>query len=275
MKLNARTRYPHPVLWSETGDFSPEDLFGFAGEVTLQELTASPTFTFDLEFKQTELGTLLAQDKLCVGVAVRCRETYLDDVRICMLGPNTLEFEAMSLSGEVRLRPIAWTKGAESLLFASAAEEFRGVTFDLAAGAVLAVGEEEVLYVGREKSTPLASIFELRKVDSIDPETFVVDLDDDPIVIAAGVNAHKNIASLRESPPGRISALNGVYLPVMQDVLRIMADEDAHTQHEGKRWFVVLHARLTALGIGLESIEPLAHAQLLFAHPLRKLLPQD
>ena len=275
MKLNARMRYPHPVLWSETGDFSPDDAFGFNEGVTLEELTASPTFKFELHLQQSELGALLSQEKLRIGVAVRCRDTYFEDVRLCELGPNVLQFDPMSLSGEVRLRPIAWMRDAEQLLFTAVADEFKGHPFDLAQGAVMAVGEEEIVYIGREKSTPLASIFELRKVESVDTETFVVDLEEDRIVIAAGVNAHTNIASLRNSPAGRISALNGVYLPVMQEVLRSIAEEEERVLHAGKRWFIVLHARLAALGIGLESIEPLAHAQLLFAHPLRKLLPQD
>ncbi len=272
MKLSNATRYPYPVLWSATGDYvDPSERFGFAAGVELEEVTASPRLRFSLELEQKSLRGGYNAGAIHVGVAVRCEATYVSMVRACPLGSNVLDFEPMLLSGEVRLRPIAWrAKDGPPLRFHGVHEEFGSDAFEIKQGAVLAVGDECVLYIGREKSTPLASIFELRLWKDLDTNTFSVDLDAEQIAILAGPAAHARISELRAGDQhARYVVLCSVYLPVVQAALQAVADGGA--QYEGKRWYTVLCARLNSLGIDVNQVDPLPHAQQLLGHPLAKL----
>lgn len=132
-------------------------------------------------------------------------------------------------------------------------------------GALIAAAEEQIINVGREKLAPIETIFDLTLSTDVPEHEFRVDLDQQRIAISVGTQAHEDISGMRNNLQGKSVLLSAVYLPALMAVLEALQDGDA--THEGKRWYNVLTAKTSALGIDLTACEPLLAAQQLLKAP--------
>lgn len=275
MKVIDQMRFPHPVLWDRTGDYRTGS-FEFAEEVTLIESADGEELLFSLSLSNDDLSKLHRNGDVALGVNIVCEACYLDELHPCKLDAvNSIWITGRRLCGLVRVRPIAWC-AAETLKLNSQSlnDEYAGAAIETRHGAILAIGEERLFYVGNEKLQPLSSVVDLELATEMNDLEFEVDIEGDRIAIRAGKLAHERISILRGSRDGKPFVLNAVYLSVMQAVLGHMASEGSE-RHEGKSWHRVIHAKLIDLGCDVKRDDPLLLAQRLLHHPIRKAPQQD
>jgi hypothetical protein len=271
MKVNDRMRFPHPVLWKAAADFKSGS-FGFK-RFRVEERDGRVVIDADIELANQDLERLLEDGALAIGVDVACRDTYFASNVPGSPGPFTHEFSGEELSGDVVFRPMAWaTRALELSGMVTIETSFWDAQVVVCTGAVLALGSPERCSIGRDKLAPLASVFELQRSDELAPGRFDVTFDEDLVGIRAGADAHQVIASLRGTREGRVGALNAVYLPV---VCRVMDEMRGNTDHSSKKWFRVISAKLTTLGIDVENADSLETAQILLREPILKMRPSE
>lgn len=270
MRLTNSTRFPHPTLSPESNDFGNCRFSVLFGEMTVDARNAVH-LGFQAELDQPNVHRLLDDGIARLGTFVHCKDTYFSSLERMAWPTGSIEFRKGSLLNRVVLRPIVWlSQGIEQWRPQGLDPELPDA-WDLPAGSIIAFGPETELSVGRTKLAPLESIFNLSKSEAMDPDMIEVKLDSDYITILAGVRAFQSASGLRSRSKTRAVALGAVYLPAVMDVLdQLRANAE---QFEERRWFEPFRARCDRLGIRLDALDPLEHAQKLLGQPLPKLQP--
>src|SRR5262249_41031867 len=129
--------------------------------------------------------------------------------------------------------------------------EFSEDGFEVAKGALLAIGDEIPFSVGREKLAPIESIFEMRRAPQYPNGKTTVSLDDEKIVILLSPDVHEAVSNLRANATGTAVVMNAVYLPAIMEVLAMLASGDGN--FENRRWYQAFTAKCQYLGIQTSS----------------------
>lgn len=265
MKLSDRSRFPHPVLWSASGDYIGGHFHvDFEGQESLS--TGAVKLTYSSTLEQPAVSRLLASGSAAAGVFVSCLETYYDRLLPINLPSGRLEIAAGLLKGRVVLRPVIWST-AEIALEDSASihPEFGSDAITLSKGSLIAIADEAVIEVGREKLARIESIFALARNDEVPVNQFALVLDNEKVEICAAQNTYEKIYRLRATGVSQAILLNSVYLPAVMNVLACL--QGAENQYEGKRWHSIFTAKLRHLEINVESDDLLEAAQRLLSSP--------
>jgi hypothetical protein len=270
MRVRDAMRFPYPVLWDVTGDYLIGE-FSLGGvSVTENLLTGSVAVNYSVELTQPEVRGLVESECARLGAFVTCLDTYYSKFHDLSIHGGTLSLVGGQLMGLVQIRPVAWASTQIDQFEATDLHpEFGDEPQQFSPRAIIGIGEEVRIIVGRDKLAPIASIFDLSISDHVPPQQFAVQLDGDKIVICASGDTHAKLSQMRGTYQHRAVMLNSVYMPAVMSV--IAAIQGGETQYEGKRWHAVFTAKATYLGIDLESADPLAAAQLLLKSPLGRL----
>lgn len=266
MKLSDRSRFPHPVLWSESGDYvRGEFQVEFEGHESLA--TGAVTLNYVATLQQPAINDLLSRGAASAGVFVSCMETYYDRLKPISLPSGKLEIAAGLLKGRVVLRPIIWSVTPASFNAPDDIHpEFGNNGVSVAKGSVLAIGDEAVIEIGREKLARIESIFSLARNDEVPESQFALNLDNDKVEIWAAQATYEKIFRLRATGVSQAILLNSVYLPAVMEVLVCL--QGSAGQFEGKRWYRIFAAKLRHLEINVDSDDLLEAAQRLLNSPL-------
>jgi hypothetical protein len=269
MKISEDMRFPHPVLWANTGDYRKGEFTATGLEVFERLDTGEVRVTCRFVLNQPQLLALVNADCAACGLSVACLETYYNVLHTVPAAGGTVHLPAGALMGRVILRPLVWAVRPDPVFVPDALhEEFGTAGFGIRTGDVLAIGDETVISVGREKLAPLESIFELSLDSNVTPEQVVVRMEGDKISITASDSTYKKIHALRGTPQGRSLLLNSIYLPAVMHVLTSLRDQEG--LYEGRRWHRIFTARLEHLGISVDG-EALEGAQKLLDSPFRQI----
>jgi hypothetical protein len=264
-------RFPHPVLWSGTGDYLEGTFSSNSWEVSERLDTGELDVNGRLEIIEPSIQKLLANGAARTGILISCLETYFSALIDVPALDVAFRLKAGSVHGRVTLLPVIWaTQAVEDLSATSLHEEYSGVKLPASRGAILAIADETVISVGREKFAPLETIFELAKRDDLPPGQFSVTLDGDKIGIVACTSTFDQIHQMRASRAMRAVLLSSVYLPVVMAVLAALAGGD-RAQFGDRRWFRIFSARAEYLSINIDSCDVLEAAQTILSLPFSRL----
>ena len=269
MKLNDESRFPHPVLSRDTGDYLTGN---FEVSVSVAESSSPVTVTVDYLVTLTEptLRKEVSEDNSSVGFVVTCLDTYY-----CRLVPLGLEggsvvFEPGQLMGRVTLRPLVWARRpVPKFPLTNCHEEFGSAPISIAPGDILAIDDEIIINVGREKLAQLETIFTISESAILGDDELSVFLESDTIKILAAPNIYQNLNSLRDVGAGRTIILNSVYLPAVMEVLDSL--KDSGSEYESLRWYKVFTAKCDHLGIKIDAPNLWKDAQKLLKMPFREI----
>jgi hypothetical protein len=269
MKLHEGTRFPHPVLSDDTGDY-PTGNFDIG--ITVAEVPERSEVSLDyrIELVEPQLEQLIADGLAGVGIFVTCRDTYFS--QLCTLGlePSRFSFPTGSLVGRVAIRPLIWARRRiENFLLTAAHEEFGRGEATFSAGAVLALADEIIINVGREKLAQIESIFSLAKSPDLAKGEFSLDLDDDKIKILVAESDYNRVNDLRHANHGKPIILNSVYLPAVMQVLDTLRAGAA--SYEGRRWYKVFTAKCDFFKIRISEPDIWLDAQKLLERPFSEI----
>lgn len=269
MKINEKTRFPHPVLSATTGDYpTGEFTIKIAGaEVPDKQEVA---LDFEVELTQPDIRLVVESGAASVGLFVNCRETFYSRFVPLGLGGGRFAFERGALLGRVSMRPMIWTqKPMNGFSLKNCHPEFGTATIDFATGTVLALDDELVMHVGRDKLAQIETIFTIAKAEDLASGTLGVFLESDKIKISVASDIYETVIRLRDLPKGKPIILNSVFLPAVMQVLDSMKDDTG--AFEPRRWYRVFDAKCTHLGINKSSPNLWQDAQKLLQAPFRAI----
>lgn len=269
MKIDDDSRFPHPVLSRDTGDYLTGE---FGVEINVEEIPfpAQVTINYIVTLTEPTLLAAIADDRAGVGLFVTCRDTYFSQLVPLGLAGGRFSFEPGSLIGRVALRPMVWArKVLTGFSLGNCHVEFDGGESILAAGAVLALDDEIIMNVGREKLAQMETIFSLVEAPDLADSMLSLQLDSERIKILAASNIYQRLNTLRGLGTGKPIVLNSVYLPAVMEVLNNM--RDGANGNEGRRWHRVFTAKCQHLGIQLESPDLWQNAQKLLEIPFSEI----
>ena len=269
MKFDDSMRFPHPVLWAQTSDYSKG---GFSVTCSIEESVSDGRLDVkcDIELTQPAIGGLLQAGRAGAGLFVTCIDTYFNQLFQLPADGGRIVVPGGRLRGRVMLRPVVWARERiEGYSSPAVHAEFGSGPIGFEPASILAVGEPQIISVGSDKLAPMGSIFDLARDDEVPVSQVRVQLDGERIQILASEPTLEKIQVLRGTPEGKALLLNSVYLPVVMAVLDVLgSDADAY---EGRRWHSVVTAKLDQLGIRIDGDDLLEPSQQLLKSPFARL----
>ncbi|MCZ0954706.1 MAG: hypothetical protein OXQ89_09950 [Rhodospirillaceae bacterium] len=250
MRLSSETRFPHPVLGPETGDFTAGE---FDVDFTLVEhrQTGALTFGHRITLTEPDIRQLVETGRAEAGCFVRCADTFFAELRRMSWPEGSSDFAAGRLLNRVSLRPIVWLVEDLSGWDPGTINPEFDPPVALDRGEIIALSAEHVISVGQAKLAPMESIFQLDRSPDVPEGTLQVDPDRDRITILAAPGTYETIRVLREQRSGRNVVMNAVYLPAVMEVLDALRLSDDAFQD--RRWYQTFHAKCDAKGIDLSA----------------------
>lgn len=246
MRISEETRFPHPVLGPETGDFT-SGAFDMTFRSNEDLKTGALTLEHDIDLTETGVRELVETGKAAAGCIVRCRDTYYTELRTLAWPSGRSDFAPGMLLNRVTLRPVIWLNGDLPHWDPGTIHPEFSPPVSLSRGDIIAVGEEHIISVGQAKLAPIESIFELDRSPDLPEGRLRVELERDRITILAGPKTHETILLLREQARGKPVVMNSVYLPAVMEVLDAL--HDAGDQYDAQRWYAPFIARCDTRGI--------------------------
>lgn len=269
MRISENTRFPHPVLGLDTGDFIVGE---FSVEVGVKENRSTGAVTLEHAITLTEPGitALVEGNQASVGCIIKCVDTFFSDLRQMAWSTGRTDFSPGLLLNRVSLRPIVWLKTDLSEWDPGTIHHEFEPPVSLSAGDIIAVGEELIISVGQAKLSPIESIFDLVKSESIPEGTFEVDATGHRIALLVNEEMFRTLAQLRLKADGPEILMSSVYMPAIMEVLDILRNEN--TSCEYLRWYQPLLAKCDLKGLCIEpNMSTLKAAQILLERPVARL----
>lgn len=269
MKLNNETRFPYPVLNSQTDDYKDGN---FSLALKIEEVPVSGKLKINYEVYLDEAALLReVEGKAAImAIFVTCLDTFYNRITVLDGMKGSIEFPAGILKGRTTVKPLVCaTQKISGYSNDNLHEEYGNGAWEFENGSLLAIGNELVINVGHEKLAPMESIFTLAVNDDMREGEIKVQTDSENITIHSSMITYTIINSLRGTKVGQSVLLNSIYLPVVMEVLSHLRDDESSFVE--KKWFKVFNSKCEHLGINYSSGNFLEDAQKLLKSPISKL----
>lgn len=270
MRLNILTRFPHPVLEEDSDDYSNGN-FAIDFEIAECKSTGNIRMQYDVKLDQEDIASLVDEDRASIIIFVESLRTYYNQKHNISTAKGELLFSKGELRGKVKIRPyIVTNQDINDFECNEIHPEFGGQAWDFRRSDVLAVAPEVTIDVGLEKLSPMESIFDLSINEDVPEGRTRVLLEKPRITIIACKKTVEGLNRLRTSSFGKLALLNGVYLPILMQVLdALKSGGEIYKEH---RWYSVFESTCTHLDIEIDDPKLLEDAQTLFKIPLGRFL---
>lgn len=269
MRIPENTRFPHPVLGLDTGDFVVGE---FSVQIEVIENRSTGTVTLEHAITLTESGilALVESNKASVGCIIKCADTFFSDLRQIAWSTGKTDFSPGLLLNRVSLRPIVWLKTDLNEWNPGTIHHEFEPPLSLNNGDIVAIGEELIFSVGQAKLAPIESIFDLVRSESISEGMFEVDTTGHRIVLLVNEKMFQTLAQLRSITDGPEILMSSIYMPAIMEVLDALRNTDQSYEH--LRWYQPFLAKCDLKGVRLESnMSILEAAQILLERPVARL----
>ena len=269
MRIPENTRFPHPVLGLDTGDFVVGE-FSVQIEVIENRSTGAVTLEHAITLTESGILALVESNKASVGCIIKCADTFFSDLRQIAWSTGKTDFSPGLLLNRVSLRPIVWLKTDLNEWNPGTIHHEFEPPLSLNNGDIVAIGEELIFSVGQAKLAPIESIFDLVRSESISEGMFEVDTTGHRIVLLVNEKMFQTLAQLRSITDGPEILMSSIYMPAIMEVLDTLRNADQSYEH--LRWYQPFLAKCDLKGVRLESnMSILEAAQILLERPLARL----
>lgn len=269
MRIPENTRFPHPVLGLDTGDFVVGE-FSVQIEVIENRSTGAVTLEHAITLTESGILALVESNKASVGCIIKCADTFFSDLRQIAWSTGKTDFSPGLLLNRVSLRPIVWLKTDLNEWNPGTIHHEFEPPLSLNNGDIVAIGEELIFSVGQAKLAPIESIFDLVRSESISEGMFEVDTTGHRIVLLVNEKMFQTLAQLRSITDGPEILMSSIYMPAIMEVLDALRNTDQSYEH--LRWYQPFLAKCDLKGVRLESnMSILEAAQILLERPVARL----
>ena len=269
MRIPENTRFPHPVLGLDTGDFVVGE-FSVQIEVIENRFTGAVTLEHAITLTESGILALVESNKASVGCIIKCADTFFSDLRQIAWSTGKTDFTPGLLLNRVSLRPIVWLKTDLNEWNPGTIHHEFEPPLSLNNGDIVAIGEELIFSVGQAKLAPIESIFDLVRSESISEGMFEVDTTGHRIALLVNEKMFRTLAQLRSITDGPEILMSSIYMPAIMEVLDALRNTDQSYEH--LRWYQPFLAKCDLKGVRLESnMSILEAAQILLERPVARL----
>ena len=269
MRIPENTRFPHPVLGLDTGDFVVGE-FSVQIEVIENRSTGAVTLEHAITLTESGILALVESNKASVGCIIKCADTFFSDLRQIAWSTGKTDFTPGLLLNRVSLRPIVWLKTDLNEWNPGTIHHEFEPPLSLNNGDIVAIGEELIFSVGQAKLAPIESIFDLVRSESISEGMFEVDTTGHRIALLVNEKMFQTLAQLRSITDGPEILMSSIYMPAIMEVLDALRNTDQSYEH--LRWYQPFLAKCDLKGVRLESnMSILEAAQILLERPVARL----
>lgn len=270
MRISEQISYPHPVLSEETDDYL-KGAFSIQFKVTESRTTGKVILEYEVNLIEPSLEHLLEDNQAMIGIFIVCLRTYYNVLHEINRKEGKIEFSKGELKDDVSLRPIICAiDKINNYSTNNLHAELREINWSFNPSDILALGKETLINVGLEKLSPIETIFNLVVKEEVPEGLTQINLDEEKIEICANRKTCDGIHAMRGCGTGRVALLNGVYLPVVMEVLSVVSSSPE--LYTNKRWFSVFSAKCKHLNVAIPSTSIYEDAQKLLLSPLSKML---
>lgn len=269
MRITEKTRFPHPVLSPNTGDYISGE-FSMDIEVMENRFTGSVTLKHTITLTEPNIRALIESNEAAVGCFIKCADTFFTSLKTMAWPSGISDFQSGALLNRVTFQPIIWLKSDILEWDAETIHPEFQPPISLNTGEILAIGEQLVISVGQAKLKPIESIFDLVKSENLSDGQIKIELNSNQISIQVATKTFNAIAQLRGQRDGKTILLNTIYLPAVMEVLDIL--RQSADEYEIYRWHQPFLAKCDNKGVRIEeSMSIFSAAQLLLEYPGRHL----
>lgn len=269
MRIPENTRFPHPVLGLDTGDFVVGE-FSVQIEVIENRFTGAVTLEHAITLTESGILALVESNKASVGCIIKCADTFFSDLRQIAWSTGKTDFTPGLLLNRVSLRPIVWLKTDLNEWNPGTIHHEFEPPLSLNNGDIVAIGEELIFSVGQAKLAPIESIFDLVRSESISEGMFEVDTTGHRIALLVNEKMFRTLAQLRSITDGPEILMSSIYMPAIMEVLDALRNTDQSYEH--LRWYQPFLAKCDLKGVHLEpNMSILEAAQILLERPVARL----
>lgn len=270
MRYDETKAFPHPVLRQSADDYL-DGAFQATVKCDLNKKATRVDLSAVFLNSEKALQELIKKGDAAYALLVDSRETYFRDLITTAETKIKRSYDGGKLKGTVIISPYIVAKNdIPNFQPKNLNSEFDGLHFDIKTGDVIAVETPRELWVGYELMAPIGSVFELVEDENLSIGVIKLGLDDDKVQILVSPEQKKMIDAARGQALLRAVLLNGIYLPVLIEVLRYMAK--ASGDYENYSWYRAISVKCDADGIELnDDTDTLAVAQKLMKYPLNAL----
>ena len=269
MRIPENTRFPHPVLGLDTGDFVVGE-FSVQIEVIENRSTGAVTLEHAITLTESGILALVESNKASVGCIIKCADTFFSDLRQIAWSTGKTDFSPGLLLNRVSIRPIVWLKTDLNEWNPGTIHHEFEPPLSLNNGDIVAIGEELIFSVGQAKLAPIESIFDLVRSESISEGMFEVDTTGHRIALLVNEKMFQTLAQLRSITDGPEILMSSIYMPAIMEVLDALRNTDQSYEH--LRWYQPFLAKCDLKGVRLESnMSILEAAQILLERPVARL----
>src|SRR5687768_2832999 len=105
MKLNNETRFPYPVLDSQTGDYKQGN-FSLALKIEEVPVIGKLKINYEVSLDEVALVKEVERKTAMVGMFVTCLDTFYNRVTVFDSMKGSVEFPAGTLRGRTSIKPL-------------------------------------------------------------------------------------------------------------------------------------------------------------------------
>jgi len=269
VRISENTRFPHPVLGLNTGDFVAGE-FSVEIQVNENRSTGAVAMYHDITLTEPGILALIQNNHASVGCLIKCGDTFFSDLREMAWPTGQIDFQPGILLNRVSLRPIIWLKtDLNDWNPGTIHHEFQPPV-SLHNSDIIAISDEQIISVGQAKLAPIESIFNLVKSEDVINGIFEVDVMEHHISLRVSEEIFQTIAQLRLKADGEHILMSSIYMPAVMEVLDIL--RSGEQSYDNFRWYQPFLAKCESRGIEINNnMSTLKAAQVLLEHPIARL----
>jgi hypothetical protein len=267
MKFDLQRAFPYPVLRPESNDYIDGD---FQTEATFRTNDDSHALCVDVMWTLSvpEIQELIDSNQASFVLIISCRATFLRHTEQRNESEFSVFFEAGQLIGEIKVFSFIATKEKiDGFKCEWVNKEWGDTAFSFEPGALLAMEKPREIYLDKDLTKKITSVFRLVQDDNMDRYKWKIDADDDVVKIRVNSFMKEKIDLARNSEKNKSILLNSIYFGAVMQCITFLKSEAE--EYDNYRWAKIMKYQIEELSsFGKE--ESIIAQDLLYS-PLKKL----
>lgn len=241
--------YPYPVLWDKNDDFNNSS---FECDIDLNRDVKRFILNLTFKLKNQDLKDLIERGKAEYLLHI---ESSASSYRMAVNTSDTnksVYLEDEHLLGKVSLCPFIVAKeDIEGYTNKDFNEDYKGITFNLSKGTILAIGTQQIFKVDKENDdlSKLPSVFTVYKKETAEDMPMEIEINNDKIRIGLNIPDYENYYACVQTKPNIVNAFI-IYPAIIYAFERL---KEAFDEYKEYRWFMALEKMMKKYGIDLDE----------------------
>ena len=262
---------PHPVLLPNGSDYKDGRKFDMTVGKPQHTMDGKILVSVHFVLESAFVKRLIAKNRAKIFVIVQCAKTYKRKTYTTEGMEMELHLPLVDYVDKITLSPhIASTEPIKPFRSTEHHGEFRGITIDVPAGAILARGSDTDLTI--DSLQTLGAAIQLLTNNDLEKGEYRIDVSEDYVKIYMHEETRCYVEFLRKSNRSNLRMLyQSVYMVALTHAMQHIADD------ADRKWAEALKKTLDANNIKIDDLKDNAYkyAQQLLKYPLKRDLERD